>query len=433
VRDAEHSNAARYNWQNKMTTRREVLKGLTSAALARPCAGLEADLGMLSAGYIVRRRGLVHSSFGGSALHPNGRLQPFGEQCPFRVASVSKMITTLGFMTLVRRGAIDLDADVSNHLGVTLRHPAYPALTITPRMLLSHTSGLRNGADFPVPFNHSLLQRLSRATAEPEFGGWFAPSGETPGSWFAYSDTNFAVVGEIIERLTGVRFDLFMHQTIFAPSRLDIGYNWSGVPQTRRSLAAAGCHWQDGRWQPNVDANPPRAPDVALYREDGDVTSTVADYRVGENGFAFAPHGGLRLSLSDMDRLARQFLFARDTLDQATPVWTFTPDAPNGATYRGFYQAYGLGMQIPLGRATDSFFGPDSSDWRGHCGDAYGWMTGLWWNARMQTTLVYAINGMPETDRRESTRTAMTDAEQSLIDRALREVGLGSDSGAKAE
>ena len=79
-------------------------------------------------------------------------------------------------------------------------------------------------------------------------------------------------------------------------------------------------------------------------------------------------------------------------------------------------------MQIPLGRPSDSSFGADSADWRGHCGDAYGWMTGLWWNERTQTTLVYVINGMPETNRRQAAHSALTAAEQGVIDRALAEV-----------
>lgn len=407
-----------------MTTRRSLLQGLAGATLAPLRANFAADAGMLSGAYIIRRRGVARHYTSGSALNSDGMLRPFSVQQPFRVASVSKMIAAHAFMSVVRRSAIDLDADVSSVLRALLRHPSHPDLPITTRMLLSHTSGLRNGTDYPVAFNQSLIERLNRAATEPDFAGWFAPPSETPGLWFSYSDTNFAVIAEIVERITGVRFDLFMHQTEFAPLGLDIGYNWSGVSQHKRALAAAGCHWQDGAWHAQVDAHPPRAPEIALYRAEGDTSSTLADYRVGENGFAFAPQGGLRLSLSDMDVLARHLADAPETAAQAAPVWTFNPEAPNGETENGFYQAYGLGMQIPLGRDSDSFFGPDSSEWRGHCGDAYGWMTGLWWNARAQTTLVYAINGMPETGRNQSTRTALTEAEQSLIDRALGEIGL---------
>jgi hypothetical protein len=172
-----------------------------------------------------------------------------------------------------------------------------------------------------------------------------------------------------------------------------------------------------------VDASPPPAPEIAFYRGDGDPNSTEADYRLGENGFAFAPHGGLRVSLSDMDALARHFLRVNATLaPMRAPAWTFDPSAPNGATENGFYQAYGLGMQTPLGRPSDAFFGAGSADWRGHCGDAYGWMTGIWWNANANITLVYAINGMPETNRARAAATALTAPEQALIDTGLADL-----------
>jgi len=398
------------------------LQGFAGAALASGRAAAQAPPDMLSAAYIVRRNGKVRLRSSGAALGPDGRWSAFGPRRPLRVASVSKLVTTAGFMTLVAAGRADLDADVARYLGAPFRHPAFPDTPITARMLLSHTSGVRNGADFPVPFNRSLLDRFGRARSEPGYGGWFAPAQEPPGVWFAYSDANFALVAQIVESIAGRRFDHFMRDTLFKPLGLACGYNWSGVTQRKRAHAAAGCRRMDGAWTATVDAHPPAAPQVAVVRPEGDTASTDADYRVATNGFAFAPHGGLRLSLGDMDALAQAFLSGGwCDARMAAPVWTFNPDAPNGETERGFYQAYGLATHIPSGGQRDRYFGADSSDWRGHFGDAYGWMTGLWWNARTRTTLVYAINGMPETDRREDARTALTEAEQALIDRALGE------------
>lgn len=415
-----------------MTTRRTVLQGLGALAAPIPLHpapafiapdGSGAGGGMLSQGYIVRRGGRVVRRAEGLALTPDG-FKPFDLHRPFRVASVSKMITTHGFLSLVEQGRIDLDADVSDALGWRLRHPAHPDIAITARMLLSHTSGIRNGADFPIPFTVSLQDSLQRAATAPDLGGWFAPPQETPGRWFAYSDANFAVIAQIMERLTGQRFDRFMHDAVFAPAGLDIGYNWSGVSAGKRAHVAAGGRWIDGAWKAQVDANPPPAPEIALYRAPGDTTSGIADFKSGENGFAFAPHGGLRLSLADMDALARRLMRSPRTAMQARPVWIYTPETPNGATENGFFQAYALGMHAPTGHTGDSYFGASSSAWRGHFGDAYGWMTGLWWNAKQNVTLVYALNGMPETGRTPSPRSALTAAEQDLIDRALREVGV---------
>ncbi len=387
--------------------------------------------GMASAGFIVRRGGDVRRRIDGAAPRSDGQWAAFDYGRPFRVASVSKMVTATGFLALAARGRVDLDADVSTYLGASFRHPAFPDAAITPRMLLSHTSGLRNGDDFPVPFNRPLLPRLAAAAGEERYGGWFAPEDEPPGRWFHYSDTNFAVVAQIMEGVTGTRFDRFMRETLFDPLGLDIGYNWSAVSQRKRSRAAAACRWLDGAWTTQVDASPPAAPGIAFYRGDGDASSTEADHRVGENGFAFAPHGGLRLSLEEMDRLAQFYLRGARLAGEGSlaamtlPAWTFDPTSPNGATERGWYQSYGLGVQTPLGRDApgaspgDAFFGAATGDWRGHFGDAYGWITGLLWNARESATLVYAINGMPETERPPGARSAMSRPEEAIIDAAL--------------
>lgn len=410
-------------------SRRIFGKQLAGAILHRRARLLDAMPGMLSAGYIVRRKRSVRRETQGMALQPGGGWHRFAGDQPFRVASVSKMITATGFMALAARAEVDLDADIQTYLGAPLRHPAFPAIAITARMLLSHTSSLRNGGDFPVPFNRSLLERLALASSEDEFGGWFAPADKPPGAWFAYSDTNFALLAQIIERVADQRFDRFMREALFEPLGLDIGYNWSAVSQRKRNRAVAACRWSDGAWAPQVDANPPRAPEIALYRGDGDPNSTERDYQLGVNGFAFAPHGGLRLSLEDMDRLAQFYLrgaplAGAGALERMSdPAWRLDPVSPNGDSESGFYQAYGLGAQTPLGRpGADAYFGAATSDWRGHCGDAYGWITGLWWSARSQTTLVYAINGMPETNRPHGTRSALTAPEETLIDAALAAV-----------
>src|SRR3712207_3637826 len=63
---------------------------------------------------------------------------------PVRVASGSKLIVALGVMRLVEQKRLDLDEDVSSYLGWRLRNPAFPETPITLRMLLSHTSSVKD-------------------------------------------------------------------------------------------------------------------------------------------------------------------------------------------------------------------------------------------------------------------------------------------------
>ncbi len=100
------------------------------------------------------------------------------EDSPARIASISKLVTALGFMTLVEAGKVGLDDDVSDILGWSLRHPRFPQATITPRRLMSHTSGLRNGPSYPVAFGRPLSATLTPGGVQWDDGAWFGPAGE---------------------------------------------------------------------------------------------------------------------------------------------------------------------------------------------------------------------------------------------------------------
>lgn len=188
---------------------------------------------------------------------------------PARIASISKLTVALGFMTLVEAGRVGLDDDASDILGWSLRHPRFPRAAITPRRLLSHTSGLRNGPSYPVAFGRPLSAALTPGGAQWDDGAWFGPASEPPGDWFGYGDVNYAVVAQLIERLAGERFDRFMAAGVFAPLGLACGFNWSGVPQAvrdRRAVLYRKAASDDGPWDAagpwiaQIDATLPPAP-----------------------------------------------------------------------------------------------------------------------------------------------------------------------------
>ena len=391
-------------------------------AILRPPGGLP----MASAGLVARRGNgrIVSRLAGGEAFGPAGP-RAFSLDMPFRVASVSKMIATSVFLTLAMKTGFDLDADVSGPLGFRLRHPAWPDASITTRMLLTHTSGLRNGPSYPVPLGHRLSEAFATDGRHYDAGGWFGPAEHRPGAWFAYADVNFALIAQLMEQLTGERFDLHMRKALFQPLGLDIGYNWSGVSEAKRAKAAAAVRQVEGRWASQVDTSVPAFPLPTLTTSPG---ADLAAYRPGDNGFVFSPQGGLRLSLSDMDRLARMFarhgggVVSRAGLEaMQARAWALDREHPNG-DLGGVFQSYGLGCETPVGTPGpigDAFFGPGTGDWRGHSGDAYGWMTGLYWNRRDGRTLVWAVNGMPEMNRPPARNSALTAPEEALLSLAL--------------
>ena len=68
----------------------------------------------------------------------------------FRIASISKSFSGMSIMQLVEAGKISLDDDVNKYLDFSLRNPKHPDIPITVKMLLSHTSSMRDysGATF---------------------------------------------------------------------------------------------------------------------------------------------------------------------------------------------------------------------------------------------------------------------------------------------
>ncbi|MBI1406668.1 MAG: serine hydrolase [Caulobacter sp.] len=330
---------------------------------------------------------------------------------PMRIASISKLVTAIGFMRLHEQGRIGLDDDVSELLKFTLRHPLFPDVAITPRMLLSHTSGLRNGPSYPVGLGRELKEALTPGGLQWDDGAWFGPADQPPGQWFAYADVNFAIIAQLIERMTGERFDLYMTRWLFKPLGLECGFNWSGVSRQFRNYGAAlyrkapsddGPWDARGPWVAQLDAEIPPEPQIALTRAPEGVGMGPDDYE-GGNGFVFSPQGGLRASARDLEVIARliagggqvdtiRILKPETQALMATPVWTFDPAAPNGDAYGGAILSYGLGLQILTDSGGDSLF-PGCAGWIGHPGDAYGLVSGLWVQPSTGRGFVYLVNG----------------------------------------
>ena len=399
------------------------------AALADP---VRADT-VMGVGVIARDGAgvvVLEQAHGSGRLTIDGalRTRPFTLDTPMRVASITKLVAMTAIMTLVQEGRLSLDDDAGDLAGFRLRHPAHPDLRITPAMLASHTSGLRNGPSYPVPLGRPLSEAFTPGGRHFDAGDWFAPASEPPG-FFAYADVNFAVLAQIAERISGERFDRFLKRMTLDPLGLDSGLNWSGVPDTVRARASAACRPVDGVWEPQVDGEIAPAPAIRVTTPAEAPDLTADDYVIGENGFVFSPQGGLRASVRDLDRLARSYaghagvprLVSSATLDRmSAPLWAYDPTGPNGDNDRGLMRAWGLSVHVPTGGDGDAFFGPGSADWRGHFGVAYGLQSGLFWNRRDGRTLAYMISGTPrDPEALSGARSAVSPWEEVIFDAAL--------------
>src|SRR5690606_27883891 len=139
---------------------------------------------------------------------------------PVRIASISKLVLALGVMRLVEDGRLDLDADVSQQLGWTLRNPAFPDTPITLRLLLSHTASLTDAAGYwQVPLGAPFQAQLDDPKA------WDAE--HAPGSFFSYPNVCFPTVPAAMGRATGERFDLLMDRLVLRPLGIEACYHWT--------------------------------------------------------------------------------------------------------------------------------------------------------------------------------------------------------------
>lgn len=319
----------------------------------------------------------------------------------FRIASVTKLVVLMGVMRLVEAGCMSLDEDVSERLGFRLRHPRFADVAITPRLLLSHRSGLTDagGLFFELP---ATLQGLLGAQGSIAAQAW----GErAPGAFFQYCNLNYGVLASVMEVAAGRRFDHLMRELVQAPLGMAGGFDASALPPEQ--LAQVAVLYRKRRDEQPYDTTGPWVPQVDDFsREPPKPFKGLADYKLGSNGTLFGPQGRLRVRVKDLGTIARMLLaegrhdgraFLRPESVRliCTEQWRFEAKAGNGDNLGGLFQAWGVGLQHFIdrsegGRGDRVFAGQEA--W-GHLGFAYGLHSGLLIDPRRGNGIAYAISG----------------------------------------
>ena len=132
---------------------------------------------------------------------------PVRVETRFRVGSLTKLMTAAALMRLVDEGRVRLDDPVR------LTLPDFPHGEVTLRQLAGHTAGVRHysRAEFlnTTPYA-SVADSLRKFAADPLLA--------SPGERYAYSSYGYDVLGAVIERVTGRRFDGAMKSLVFDPA-----------------------------------------------------------------------------------------------------------------------------------------------------------------------------------------------------------------------
>lgn len=132
----------------------------------------------------------------------------------FDLASVSKQFTAAAVLKLFQQGKIDLDDTITKY------YPNLPYPDVTIRNLLTHTSGIPEYFKFKytlfgsTPFidNTLLIKVLETAKLKKIF---------PTGTRFEYINTNYAILAQLVEDVSGVPFEQFVHENIFAPAGMN--------------------------------------------------------------------------------------------------------------------------------------------------------------------------------------------------------------------
>ncbi|MFX1268378.1 MAG: serine hydrolase domain-containing protein [Promethearchaeota archaeon] len=170
----------------------------------------------------------------------------FGEQpdldTVYMIGSITKTFTATAILQLNESNLLNLDGDINNYLPFEVRHPNYPNIPITTRMLLTHNAGLQTNLFWSLEYyfdnqtidwiNENLdlggeiIKWDDRPSLEEFLNGSLNPNGLyydhynwhwRPGSEFHYSNAGFQLLGYLIEKVTNQTWIEYIQENIFNP------------------------------------------------------------------------------------------------------------------------------------------------------------------------------------------------------------------------
>ena len=233
-----------------------------------------------------------------------------------RAGSITKTFVATTVLQLVAERRVRLDAPIGRYLpGVA------PGVTV--RMLLNHTSGIGNYTEVVLATAELIVEHADTVFRPRELAriGLDLPPTGAPGERYSYSNTNYVLLGLMIERLTGRSVEAEVARRILRPLGLRDTYFQGAEERLRGPHMGAYAPWEDG-----------------LY-----------DFSAYNGTWAWAA-GALVSTPSDLDRFYRALLFGRllrpAQLAEMKRTVVQIPEAPDAA-------GYGLGLyfiELPCGR-----------------------------------------------------------------------------------
>jgi len=280
---------------------------------------------------------------------------PMKEDTIFQIASMTKPITCVGVMILAEDGLLAITDPVEKFLpafanlqirekkeGEDLEEVRKPKRKITIRDLMTHTSGMSAG--YPDGFKELFDKRdRTLADAVDAFPTRFLDF--EPGMRWSYSNMGIAVLGRIIEVVSGKSYETFLEERIFKPLAMNDSHFF--VPEAKRSRIAT------------------------IYKPEGDklAKAEVDLYRIGAK--YSAPEAGLYSTAPDLFRFYQMMLnggvldgkriLSKAAVELMTQVHT-------GDLKAGFSPGVGYGLGWAVVRNVEGMFRLNSIGTYGHGG-----------------------------------------------------------------
>jgi methyl acetate hydrolase len=281
----------------------------------------------------------------------------------FRIASMTKPVTSVAVMMLVQEGDVGLDDPVSDYLPafedlkvIENFNPADKSYTTRPaaapmtiRHLLTHTSGLGYGFS-----NHTLAALLG---GDPGASATRFPLLHDPGTRWTYGEST-RVLGTLVEEVSGQSLDEFLAERIFVP--LGMSDTFYTVP-AQKAARVVTVH----RTTPEGLVEAPNGAEITSPDNgDGGLSSTAADYAKFIQLFlnnGRAPNGMRLLSETTVELMGENHIGAVFVEQQPAALPALTEPFPLGAGRDKF----GLGFQITAPHSERFARSAGSMSWAG--------------------------------------------------------------------
>jgi CubicO group peptidase (beta-lactamase class C family) len=289
---------------------------------------------------------------------------PLTEGDIFRIASISKSFSATAIMQLVQAKKLSLNDDVSNLIGFHVRNPKFPDKVITLKMLMSHTSSLNDSEGYFTLDSINPGKNIHWKNCYNNYA---------PGNGYQYCNLNYNMIGTIIERISGQRFDKYIKAHILDPPGLYGGYEVAALD----SLKFATLYEYDTTSKQFI-----AQPQAYNPR-----TNEINNYVMGYSTPIFSPTGGMKISATDLAKYMTMHMYfgkynGTRIISKKSAKTMQTKVSDNG---------YGLAIE------TVHDFIPGKI-MRGHTGSAYGLYSIMFFQPKEKFGIVAITNGFNITD-----------------------------------